>query len=189
MRCNSLVVAFAVCLATTQPAFAKQVVMLSDWDEARSVMAHGDFLSKVRVWKKTGKQMQVKGRLLEVTSTGLRIALYRSETFIGQDELHWIRLVPRKGSSRRNRNLAAAFAAPAGIGACIVTYVFGCLAVGGCKESGPSAVGLVGIFGSMIAVPVALYRLGRRADRGSVLIVLRETAATASPDGRHAESQ
>lgn len=168
-------IALAVIALTTSgwTARAEQVSVRLRWDEARTMLAHGEFRAKVRVWQKANASKPLWGRLLEVTEAGIRLARNRAETLIDRDEVRSIRVVPTKGRPWRNRTVAVIAGVPAGIGASLATLYLGCIAVGGCGEGGLSdRDGAVGIVGAGIALPVWIYMRARGADRGSILLVL-----------------
>ena len=151
---------------------AKTVVVKAGWKETRTTLAQPDFRLKLRIQLKSNKKM--KGIVTETTSSGLRLERNGSETFIQRTEIHSIRLVPRKASSHRNRVLALAGGIPAGLGVALGTWHVGCGVAGGCGEP-PDPVGSAGFYAVLAAVPVLLYKLAARADRGALLIILDES--------------
>lgn len=168
-------ITLAVIALTTSgwTARAEQVSVRLRWDEARTMLAHGEFRAKVRVWQKANASKPLRGRLLGVTEAGIRLARNRAETLIDRDEVRSIRVVPTKGRPWRNRTVAVIAGVPAGIGASLATLYLGCIAVGGCGEGGLSdRDGAVGIVGAGIALPVWICMRARGADRGSILLVL-----------------
>ena len=159
---------------------AKTIVVKAGWKETRTTLAQPDFRLKLQIQLKSNKKM--KGVVSGITSAGLRLERNGSETFIERTEIHSIRLVPRKASSHRNRVLALVGGVPAGLGAALGTWHVGCAVVGGCGKP-PDPVGSAGFYAVMVAVPVLLYRLAARADRGALLIILDESVANNSLGG------
>ena len=152
---------------------------------------------------------RLKGKLIEATGTGLRLVRLRyetkiaksgspsgrrqsarrferqdTETLIERKEIRTIRLRPRKTTRYKYRLLGLMGGIPAGF---FGGYVGGVLACGGDIESSrcKAAAFITGFIATLIAVPYWFYKLGARADRGTVLIVLDESAPDSSPQGRH----
>ena len=168
-------IALAVIVLATflGPAQAEQVIVRLRWDEARTTLSHGHFRAKVRVWRKTDASKSIRGQLLEMTETGIKLARDGTETLIERAEVDSIRVVPTKGRPQRTRTAAIVAGVPAGIGASLATLYLGCIAVGGCGEGGLShRDGAVGIVAAGIALPAWMYIRARKADRGSVLLIL-----------------
>ena len=156
---------------------AKTVVVKAGWKETRTTLAQPDFRLKLQIQLKSNRKM--KGIVTGTTGAGLRLERNGSETFIQRTEIHSIRLVPRKASSHRNRVLALAGGVPAGLGVALGAWHVGCAVAGGCGE--PSdPVGSAGFYAVLVAVPVLLYKLAARADRGALLIILDDSVANHS---------
>ena len=156
---------------------AKTVVVKAGWKETRTTLAQPDFRLKLQIQLKSNKKM--KGIVTATTGAGLRLERNGSETFIQRTEIHSIRLVPRKASSHRNRVLALAGGLPAGLGVALGAWHVGCAVAGGCGE--PSdPVGSAGFYAILVAIPVLLYKLAARADRGALLIILDDSVANHS---------
>lgn len=168
------VLAVIVFAASVWPAQAEKVVVRLRWDEARTMLSHGQFRAKVRVWHRTDPSRPLRGKLLGMTETGIRLARNGAETLIERAAVESIRVVPTKGRPRGHRTAAIFAGVPAGIGASLATLYLGCVAVGGCGEGGLSdRDGAVGIIGAGIALPVWIYMRARGADRGSILLVVQ----------------
>ena len=168
------VLAVIVFMASVWPAQAEQVVVRLRWDEARTMLSHGQFRAKVRVLHRTDPSRPLRGKLLGMTETGIRLARNGAETLIERAEVDSIRVVPTKGRPRRHRTAAIIAGVPLGIGTSLATLVLGCIAVGGCGEGGLfDRDGAVGIIGAGIALPVWIYMRARGADRGSILLVMQ----------------
>lgn len=182
MRRFSAALFVAVIFSSCEPIHldAKTVVVKAGWKETRSTLAQPDFRLKLQIQLKSNRKM--KGVVTGTTSAGLRLERKGSETFIERTEIHSIRLVPRKASSRRNRVLALAGGVPAGLGVALGTWHVGCAVAGGCGEP-PDPVGSAGFYVVLVTVPVLLYRLAARADRGALLIILDESVANNSLGG------
>ena len=164
---------------------AKTIVVRAGWKETSAMLAQPDFRPRLRIQLKSNKKMN--GAVSGTTTAGLRLEQKGAETFIERTEIHSIKLVPRKASGHRNRVLALAGGVPAGLGAGLGAWHVGCTFVGGCGEP-PDPVGSAGFYAVMVAVPVMLYRLAARADRGALLIILDESVANnslADPAHRH----
>ena len=159
------------------PLDAKTIVVRACWRQTSEMLAHPDFRPKLRIQLKSTKKM--KGSVSGTTATGLRLKRNGAETHIERTEIHSIRLVPRKARGHRNRVLALVGGVPAGLGAALGSWYVGCTVVGGCGEP-PHPVGSAGFYAVLVAVPVVLYRLAARADRGALLIILDENVANHS---------
>ena len=109
-----------------------------------------------------------------------------TETLIERKEIRTIRLRPRKTTRYKYRLLGLLGGIPAGF---FGGFVGGVLACGGNIESSrcKGAAFITGFIATAIAVPYGFYKLGARADRGTVLIVLDERAPDSSRDGSQAE--
>lgn len=152
------------------PAWSGEKVARLSWDEVSTATAHAEFFPKVRVQRRTAPDW-IKARLLEVTDTGLRLAVKNRETFVGRGEIRSLRLFPRKAGHRRNREIAVIVAAPVAFGAMLGTWAVIC-STGACSESG-GGLGALSLPAG-IAVPYLLYKRAWKADRGSVRIIVQE---------------
>ena len=192
----------AAALLAVPAASAKTVSVEVPWEKARTIIAEGDFRPKIRVELHSSERL--KGKLIEATGTGLRLVRLRyetkiaksgsgrrqsarrferqdTETLIERKEIRTIRLRPRKTTRYKYRLLGLLGGIPAGFGA----GAFACCLHDGASAS--EALVAVVFFGVLIAVPYWFYKLGARADRGAVLIVLDERAPDSSRDGSQAE--
>ncbi len=162
------------------PLDAKTIAVNAGWKETSAMLAQPDYRRTLQIQLKSNKKM--KGSVSGTTATGIKFERKGVETFIERTEIYSIKLVPRKASGTRNRALALAGGVPAGLGAGLGAWHIGCAVVGGCGEP-PNPVGAAGFYAVLVAVPVMLYRLATRADRGALLIILDESAANTSlPD-------
>lgn len=170
---SAIALAALALAASAWPARAEHVVVRLGWDGARTTLSNGHFRDKVRVWRHADASKPLRGKLVEVTQSGIKLARKRAETLIDRAEVRSIRVVPTKGRPKGHRIAAMIGAVPAGIGASLATLYVGCVAVDGCGEGGLSdRDGAVGIVAAGIALPVWIYMRARRADRGSILLVL-----------------
>ena len=195
---RTLALLLVAALLAVPAASAKTVSVEVPWEKARTIIAEGDFRPKIRVELQSSERL--KGKLIEATGMGLRLVRLRyetkiaksgsgrrqsarrferqdTETLIERKDIRTIRLRPRKTTRYKYRLLGLLGGIPAGFGA-------------GAFSSGASAseaLGAVVFFGALIAVPYWFYKLGARADRGAVLIVLDESAPDSSRDGSQAE--
>ena len=176
--CIALFVAVFVSSFGSTPLDARTVVVRADWREASTMLAQTDFRPKLRIQLKSNKV--IKGSVCRITDAGLRLERNGAEVLIERAEIHSIRLVPRRAGSRRNRVLALAGGVPAGLGAALGLWHVGCAIAGGCGEP-PHPVGSAGFYALLVAVPVVLYRIAARADRGGLLIMLDESSGNLAP--------
>ena len=202
----ALLLAAALLLAVPA-ASAKAVSVEVPWEKARTIIAEGDFRPKIRVELHSSERL--KGKLIEATGTGLRLVRLRyetkiaksgsgrrqsarrferqdTETLIERKEIRTIRLRPRKTTRNKYRLLGLLAGIPAGF---FGGFVGGVLACGGDIESSrcKDAAFITGFIATAIAVPYGFYKLGARADRGTVLIVLDESAPDSPTPASQAE--
>ena len=156
------------------PLNAKPIVLRAGWRETSTMLAQPDFRPKLQIQLKSNKKM--KGLVSGTTAAGLTLERNGRAILIDRTAIHSIRLVPRKNRGHRHRVLALAAGVPAGLGAALGSWYIGCNVAGGCEEP-PHPVGSAGFYAVLVAVPVLLYRLAARADRGALLIVLDESVA------------
>ena len=205
-RTLALLLAAALLLAVPA-ASAKTVSVEVPWEKARTIIAEGDFRPKIRVELQSSERL--KGKLVGTTDAGLRLVRLRyetkiaksgngrrqsarrferqdPETLIERKEIRTIRLRPRKTTRTKYRLLGLLAGIPAGF---FGGFVGGVLACGGDIESSrcKDAAFITGFIATAIAVPYGFYKLGARADRGTVLIVLDESAPDAPPPASQAE--
>ena len=176
---RALVLLTAALLAV--PAgHAKTVVVRAGWEEARAMLSGGEYRPKIRVELQSSER--AKGEFIEATGTGLRIAGKGYETHLAREDIRTIRLVPRKASRYKGRLIGLLGGIPAGFGAGF--FAAFAAACGGDLDR-CSAASTVVFTGVLIAVPYGFYKLGARADRGAVLIVLDES----TPDSSGSQAQ
>ena len=196
---RTLALLLVAALLAVPAASAKTVSVEVPWEKARTIIAEGDFRPKIRVELHSSERL--KGKLIEATGTGLRLVRLRyekkiaksgsgrrqsarrferqdPETLIERKEIRTIRLRPRKTTRYKYRLIGLLAGIPAGF---VVGYAGGVLACGGEANSSircrNSTAGHTVIFiAALIAAPYWFYKLGARADRRRVLIVLDEQA-------------
>ena len=204
---RTLALLLVAALLAVPAASAKTVSVEVPWEKARTIIAEGDFRPKI--WVELQSSERLKGKLIEATGTGLRLVRLRyetkiaksgspsgrrqsarrferqdTETLIERKEIRTIRLRPRKTTRTKYRLLGLLAGIPAGFGAGLFLGVVAC---GGDLDTCNVAAANTALFATLIAVPYWLYQRGARADRGTVLIVLDESAPDSSRDGSQAE--
>lgn len=160
-----------VLLVALPAAGVKPVVVEAGWDEMRSSVNPGDFLPVVRVFTGADGSTRVKARLGRITQSGLELTKNGRPLSIPKGEVHSIRLVPRKATTRKHRQAAAIAAAPVGIGACYGFLVLSCGVWNRCVDP-PLTPIILQMAAVAVAAPYLVYRLARRADRGSIIFEL-----------------
>lgn len=170
-----LVSSLLVGVAVVPRVHAKKTTVQVSWDEAKSIHDSGDFRSGVQVFLKSSERLQ--GKLATITPSGLRLQRNRSETVIARNQIRAIRFVSRKTAGRRNRLLALAAGVPAGLftGAAVAARVSNV-----CCDFGKLGPTELIMYGTWAGVQYALYRIGALADRGVLLVVLREAGSDTS---------
>ncbi len=168
-------------LLVTPAGLAKTVSVGVPWGKARTIIAEGDYRPKIRVELHSSERL--KGKLAGTTDAGLRLVRRGTETSIAREDIRTIRLRPRKTTRYKYRLLGLMGGIPAGF---FGGFFFGAVASGGDIDRwGRSSD--TAFFATLIAVPYWFYKRGARADRGTVLIVLDESAPDSSRDGSQAE--
>ena len=172
---KTLALLLAAALLAVPAASAKTVSVEVPWEKARTIIAEGDFRPKIRVELHSSERL--KGKLVGTTDAGLRLMRLRYETKIA-----------KSGSGRRQsrykyRLLGLLGGIPAGF---FGGFFFGAVASGGDIDRWGRASDTA-FFAALIAVPYWFYKLGARADRGAVLIVLDERAPDSPTPASQAE--
>lgn len=160
---------------------AKTVVVRASWEKARAMLAGGEYRPKIRVELQSSER--VKGEFIEATAEALRIAGKGYETRFVREDIRTIRLVPRKTGRFAYRLLGLLAGIPAGVIAGRFLALACCVGEEAPVEG--DGAGYITLIGTSIAIPYGLYQLGARADRGTVLIVLDDSAP--DPAGSQAE--
>lgn len=178
-----LVASLLVGVAVVPRLHAKKTTVHVSWDEAKSIHASGDFRSGVQVFLRSSERLQ--GKLAGMTPSGLRLQRNRSETVLARNQIRAIRFVSRKTAGRRNRLLALAAGVPAGLftGLAVAAGVSNV-----CCDFGKLGPTELIMYGTWAGVQYALYKIGALADRGVLLVVLRETGAETSESDQAPEN-
>ena len=160
-----------VLLVSLPAAGVKPVVVEAGWDEMRSSVNPADFLPVVRVFTGANGSTKVKAKLGRITESGLELAKNGRPLSIPRGEVHSIRLVPRKATTRKHRQAAAIAAAPVSIGASLGLVTLTCWGWNRCFDP-PWAPIILPMAAVAVAAPYLVYRLARRVDRGSIIFHL-----------------
>lgn len=156
----------------TPECLSKTITLSVDWDQARATWEHGDFRASVKVRLRSSEQ--VRGKLAGITDSGLRIQKRQTETVIPRDQIRMIRLVPRRASSWNKRILAIGGGIPVGLLA-----AYGGLAICGDIDADSTCNKTVPYL-TWGAAQYLLFRLGAKADRGALILLLPATAPAAA---------
>lgn len=172
-----VLVLLAAALLAVPAGHAKTVAVRTGWDEARAMLDGGEYRPKIRVELQSSER--AKGKFIEATGAGLRIAGKGYETRFAREDIRTIRLVPRKTGRFAFRLLGLLAGIPAGVIAGRFLALACCVGEKAPVEG--DGAGYITLIGTSIAIPYGLYQLGARADRGTVLIVLDENAEKKLP--------
>ncbi len=123
----------------------------------------------VQIVLQSGERLQ--GKLAEVTATGLTVTRRGSDTVLSHADIRQLRITHRT-KKRKHRWL---FGIGGSLGAVAATG-----AAGEFVQGHPLLP--IGVLAAMIGIPIYLYKLGTRVDRGAVVIEL--VPATPAPDSR-----
>ena len=175
MTKQTIAMAILAALLVAPECLSKTVTLSVDWDQARAIWDHGEFRPSVKVGLRSSKRLE--GKLVGITDSGMHIEKRQSETVIPRDQIRVIRLVPRRASTWNNRVLAIAGGIPAGY---LATY--GTIAL--CCDSDADSMSFIALaLGVWGTTQYLLYRLGAKADRGTLILLLPAAAsATANSD-------
>ena len=175
MTKQTIAMAILAVLLVAPECLSKTITVSVNWDQARAIWDHGEFRQSVKIVLRSSKR--VRGTLAGITDSGMRIQKRQSETVIPRDQIRVIRLVPRRASTWNNRVLAIAGGVPAGY---LATYGTIALCCGGDPDSTSFIALVLGVWGT---TQYLLYRLGAKADRGVLILLIPATAsATANSD-------
>ena len=111
--------------------------MEAGWDDLRTAVGNTDFLPTVRVFTGVDGKSRIKARFGRITDSGLVLTKNGKPLSIDRSEVHSIRLVPRKASTRKHRNAAAIAAAPIGFGASYGLVLLTCSISNRCVDGAP----------------------------------------------------
>lgn len=168
MTKQTMAMAILAGLLAAPDCLSKTITLSVDWDQAREIWNHGDFRRSVKVRLQSAKQ--VRGTLAGITESELRIQKRQSETVIPRDQIRMIRLVPRRASTWNKRLLAIGGGIPVGLGAAYGGFVI-CGDIDAdstCNKTVPYLTWGVAQY--------LLFRIGAKADRGAVILLLPATA-------------
>lgn len=174
MRLMTVRLLACVLLVWMPAAGVKPVVVEAGWDDLRTAIGNTDFLPTVRVWTGVDGKSKIKAKFGRITDSGLVLTKNGKALSIDRSEVHSIRLVPRKASTRKHRNAAAIAAAPIGFGASYGFVFLTCSISNRCVDGlwGPAEIAFQMVTVA-VAAPYLVYRLARKADRGSVVFELK----------------
>ena len=161
---RSIAVVLAVILHWVPECLAQPTTVHVDWDAARTIHENGEFRKGVRIWLASGKRRQ--GSLAGMDQSGLSLRRKGVDTRIPRDEIHAIRFLPLKPRTKKHRILAVLGGIPAGI-------LTGLGVVALCCDVDRNS-SLAAFHLTWAGVQVLLYRLGSKADRGTLHIVIQD---------------
>ena len=168
MTKQTIAMAILAGLLAAPDCLSKTITLSVDWDQARAIWEHGDFRQSVKVRLQSARQ--VRGTLVGITDSGLRIQKGQTATVIPRNQIHMIRLVPRRASTWNKRLLAIAGGIPVGLGA-----AYGGGAICGDIDADSTCNKTVPYLTWGVA-QYLLFRLGAKADRGALILLLPATA-------------
>lgn len=162
---RSIAIVLAVILHWAPECLAQSTSVQIGWDAVKTVQEHGDFREGVQIWLKSGKRL--RGSLSEIDQSGLDLRRKGVDTRIRRSEIHRIRFFPRKARTKKHRVLAALGGIPVGIlaGLGVVTLC--------CDAERNSSLAVFHL--TWAGVQVLLYRIGSKADRGRLDIVVEDS--------------
>lgn len=192
----------SVALLAAPAGRAETVVVRAGWDKARSMLAQGEYRSRIALELKSPKRVTltqdrgefhprnrkevelkpgkwIKGKLIEATGPGLQLVYREHEISFLREDISRIRLVPLKADRTKNRGIGLWLGIPIGIGVGLAAGKEVCGSSGGCGNAG----GLMFLVGVPIAVAYVFHKLGggRRAAREAVVVVLEEGTTNNPP--------
>ena len=189
----------SVALLAAPAGRAETVVVRADWEKARTLLTQGEFRPRIAVELNSPKRVMVtkgtfhdrtrkevelkpskwvKGKLVETTDVGLQLVYRSEEISFPRENIRRIRLVPLKAEHKKNRRVGLSGGIPAGIGAGFL--VIAALCRGDCDADAGPAIFSIWI-GITMAVTYVFYTIGKRADRGVVVVELGENTANNPP--------
>lgn len=162
---RSIAVVLAVILYWAPDCQAQPTTVTVGWDAARTIHENGEFRKGVRIWLASGKRLQ--GAMAGMDQSGLSFRRKGVDTRIPRDEIHAIRFVPLKPRTKKHRILAVFAGIPIGI-------LTGLGVVALCCDVDRSS-SLAAFHLTWAGIQVLLYRLGSKADRGALHIVIQDS--------------
>ena len=168
MTKQPIVATILAALLVAPECLSKTVTLNVDWDQARAIWEHGDFRQSVKV--RLHSSQQLRGKLAGITASGIHIQKRLNETKVARDQVREIRLFPRRPSSWNGRLLSIVGGIPAGLAA-----AYGALVLFRVDIDRSATVNDAVVFSAWGATQYLLYRLGAKADRGALVLLLPAT--------------
>lgn len=157
-----------VLLLAVPPGMAEVVTVQADWARARTMLAADGVRPPIRVLLQSGRQL--KGKFAATDAAGLTLKRGGSTETLAWRDIREIRITHY--TDRRGKRMLAGI-----LGGGAVMVGLGNL-VGERGQANPAAMaGAMALW----AIPVYLWKLGARADRGATVVELVENAASAEP--------
>ena len=198
---KSCALLLSVALLSVPLARSETVVVRTGWQKARAMLAQGEYRPRIALELKSPKRVTltqnrgefhprnrkeielkpskwVKGKLIEATDAGVQLVFRGHEISFTREEVNRIRLVPLKADRNKKRWHYMWAGIPVGFAAGLLVSLLPCRGdLGECSAGG--VLFITGI--TMVATTFGFYKLGGRADRGEVIVVLDESAASKPP--------
>ena len=204
---KSCALLLSVALLAAPAGRAESVVVRADWQKARAMLTQGEYRPRIAIELKSPKRVTltqnrgefhprsrkevelkpskwVKGKFIEATDAGVQLVFREHEISFMRGEVNKIRLVPLKADRKKKRWHYMWAGIPVGFAAGLLVSLMPCR--GDLNEC--SAGGVLFITGiTMVATTFGFYKLGRRAGRVDVIVVLDDSAASKPPATSQAE--
>ncbi len=159
-------VSSALLMVPASPA--RVIAVRADWAQARNMLAEDGVRPPIRVLLQSGKQL--KGKFATVDEAGLTLKRGGSTAALAREDIREIRITYR--TDRKKKRILG------GVGG----YALVAGITGAVGERGQGSTAFVwGMVAMVFALPVYLWKLGARADRGATVIELVENATPAEP--------
>lgn len=155
----------AVLLYWAPDCLAQPTSIQIGWEAVRTVQQHGDFREGVQIRLKSGQRL--RGSLAGIDQSGLDLRRKGVDTRVRRGEIHVIRFFPLKARTKKHRVLAAFGGIPVGI-------LGGLGVVALCCDVDRSS-SLAAFHLTWAGIQVLLYKLGSKADRGKLDIVVQDS--------------
>ncbi len=163
MRRIVALVSSALLMVPASPA--KVIEVRADWAQARNMLAEDGVRQPIRVLLQSGEQ--VNGKLAAADAAGLTL---KRGTTLAREDIREIRITYR--TDRKNKRVLGGLG-----GYALVAGITGAVGERG-QGNTPFVLGMTAL---VFALPIYLWKLGGRADRGATVIQLVENAASAEP--------
>ena len=198
---KSCALLLSVALLAAPAIRAEEVVVRTDWVKARAMLTQGEYRPRIAVELKSPQRVTltqdrgefhprkrkevelkpskwVKGKFIQANETDLQVLYRGHEISFTRGEVNRIRLVPLKSDRKKKRWHYMWAGIPVGFAAGLLVSLMPCRGdLGECSAGG--VLFITGI--TMVATTLGFYKLGGRADRGSVVVVLDENTAKDPP--------